>query len=121
MIDMKKISGWMRLWIVLSILFIIPTSFFGIRERNLTYSDYYISHLETCKDDIKYIKDEKEYRIRYDQCVVEVNNKTDEYMKNGNSLSTFIGVFSVLPLMLIWILGFISHQVYKWIKKGFKE
>jgi len=118
---MKKLSGWMRLWIVLSTIFLISSSLYGIKVRNDISYDYYQLTFNFCKSDIEHIKDPKEHGLQFDKCLKDSDLKTKEYMDDGNSIPMFILVFSFIPLVLIWILGFISHKLYKWIRKGFVE
>jgi hypothetical protein len=54
-----------------------------------------------------------------------INLKGDvlKHIKDGNINSPiiYIVIFSILPLILIWLLGSISNKVFRWIKKGFSD
>jgi hypothetical protein len=116
----KKLSGWMRIWIVLSILFLIGGSIYGLRDRNELYYSYYSLSLSNCKNNISSIQDKQQYSLEYNNCLKESEIKSKEFMEMGTSIPMYMFFYSVLPLIFIWILGFFLQKIYLWIKKGFE-
>ena len=117
---MKRLNGWMRIWIVLSVLFLGVGAFYGLKVGNETYYSYYTLSLSVCKERISQIKDEKQYSNEYDNCLKKSEKESKEYMEMGMTIPNYIFSYSVLPLLILWILGFISYKLYRWIRKGFE-
>ena len=111
---MKKLSGWMRIWIVLSVVFFISSYLYGVREYNQRNNEIFNLYRSSCEISNKSVN---QFRECWDYAV----EKTDESKKSTGGLLEPILVFSILPLSFFWIFGFISYRIFKWIRKGFVE
>ena len=109
-----KLSGWMRIWIVLSVLFFLSMSWYGLGQRADNLQRIYDVYYNSCE-----ISRLSNPAPSYENCSKFAWEKRQE-TDIGSSI-VWIGFTSVLPLILIWIFGFISHKIFKWIKKGFVE
>jgi hypothetical protein len=111
---LRKINGWMRIWIVLSALFFIVSLIYGIRDyniRNYQISQIYMTSCELNNPSIESKKGCEEY----------AKKKTDESKKAEGGILVQVLIFSIIPLSLIWLFGFISYRIFMWIKKGFEN
>ena len=111
--NIKKLSGWMRVWIVLSVLFFLCMSWYGLGERADENMRTYNIYLNMCQRD---------HSISNPQTITCYEYAQTQLNEDGTSSTlVYILFFSVLPLTLIWLVGFLSLKVFRWIKKGFNE
>jgi hypothetical protein len=108
---MNRLSGWMRIWIVLSVIFFFISGWYGLGKRGDESLRIYDIFYKSCS-----LSKPKPETIFVD-CSKYASEKRIEH--DIGSPLIWIFFYSILPLILLWFFGFISYKVFIWIKKGF--
>jgi hypothetical protein len=110
--DFSSKKGWLRIWSLLSVVFLIFSSIYAIKIENENYFEILSIYKSFCE------------RPGYspsviDDCLISAKKDADEYRQSAGGKLEAIIVISFVPLLIFWIFGFIFWRIYQWIKKGF--
>ena len=117
----QKLNGWMRLKIVISIIFLICSSMYGLKNRADERYKYFEPIYDNCVNSISSIVEKETYHSEHEKCWKDSLAKADDF--NGGEIRSYfeyISVYSLIPLSLIWFFGYIFFKIYLWVKKGFE-
>ena len=109
--NMMKLSGWMRIWIVLSVIFFLSMSWYGLGQRGEDTYRIYSVFYNSCERSNKISPSGQMSCYDYANSQVKASGI--------NSPLEYLLFYSFLPLFLIWVFGFILFKIFNWIKKGF--
>ena len=112
--DLGSKRGWLRIWVVLSVVFLIVSSIYAVKIENENYFNLLSIYKSFC--------DRPGYAPSViDDCIADAKKNANEYRQNSGGKLEAIIVLSVLPLIFLWIFGYIFWRIYQWIKKGFMK
>jgi hypothetical protein len=116
--DRKEYSSskkvWLRIWIVLSVVFLIFSSFYAIKQENETHYRVLVIYKSFC--------DRPGYTPEVTtDCLNSAEKDADKVRQIAGGKFEAIIFLSVVPLLLLWLFGFIFWKIYQWIKNGFKK
>ena len=121
MINWKSKTGWLRIWIVFSVLYFFSMSWYALGEkadyRDRMYNLYYNS-CNLAKDKNS---SEKSNSKPIESNCIEYAVQQSRIASDDRPTIAYIAFFAVAPLLLSWIFGYILFKVFRWIKKGFEE
>jgi hypothetical protein len=110
--DLSSKRGWLRIWIVLSVVFLIVSSIYAVKIENENYFKVLLIYKSFC--------DRPGYSPSVNaDCHSRAEKDADEYRQSAGGKLEAIIVISFVPLLIFWIFGFIFWKIYQWIKKGF--
>ena len=103
----------MRIYIVLSTIFLISTSFYGLGKRGEDIHRIYSIYFNSCETSNKISPSNQTSCYDYASSQVKESGL--------DSPLVYLGIYSFLPLFFIWVLGTIFYKVFLWIKVGFQN
>ena len=109
---MKKNSGWLRILIVLSILYLvisIPTAMLKVNDTNNFFFNIYWRECMPQSEEVNSVKSSC-----WDMAFAK--SQENKYEQWGESIL----FFSLIPLLLAWIFVFITRFTFRWIRAGFE-
>ena len=109
---MKKISGWVRIFIILSILYLIisiPSAMLKVNDTNNLFFDVYWRECMSQSKDMYSVKS-------YCWDMAFAKSQENKYEQWGETIL----FYSLIPLLLAWIFAFITRFTFRWIRTGFK-
>jgi hypothetical protein len=110
---MKRLSGMMRIYIILSALYFLVSATFAMLEVSQSQSNVYQAFRSSCKSKFDITRQQAEYR----DCVDDAHIKS-KALNTERRLGSVLA-YSILPLLLFWALGFACLKLYRWVKVGF--
>ena len=120
MINWKGKTGWLRIWIVFSIIYFFSMSWYALGERADYRERIYNLYYNSCNlaSDSNTLKNPTTKPI-VSNCIEYATQETNIEIKNRPTIA-YIAIFAIVPLILIWIMGYIILKIFNWIKKGFE-
>jgi len=109
---MKIIYGWVRIFIILSILYLIisiPTAMLKVNDINYIFFDIYWRECLSQSEEVNSVKSSC-----WDLALAK--SQENKYKQWGETIL----FYSLIPLFLAWILAFITRATFRWIRTGFK-
>lgn len=126
----KRLGGWPRLGIAVSTLWAVCVFIFSIYAYNTAQNNYdsnfvYIEkiYIETTPELMDRPEDSS---ILLAQLIEERNNRVkrgewrDSVYKKHYNYSYFFSL-TFLPIIILWLLGFLSITFTKWVLSGFSK
>ena len=104
---MPKLNMWRRLGIVLSAFWLLGGGAWTYYSRDRYAADYAQESFNLCR--------ESRFTHSLQECV-ETVNKTQKMMMAD--VWPRIGIFTVVPIILGWILAFVGLWVARWVLAG---
>jgi hypothetical protein len=112
---MKRLNGWQRIGIVASILWAISTAVY----LNLWYWEHAYESAARLAKSCENIA--PEYRAQEDKDCWHSYPKNIALYMNGLGFWHDYMPFSLMPILLGWIIAYVVIAVVKWIKRGFAK
>jgi hypothetical protein len=110
---MKRLSGMMRIYISISAIYILVSATFAMYSVSQSQSNTYQIFKHSCRSEFSISTQQTEYR----ECVDDAYTKS-KALGTTRRVGSLLA-YSVLPLMIFWIFGFISLRLYRWVRAGF--
>jgi len=111
---MNKLNGWVRIGIVLSVLWVLGAGIYTNKQVTEIAVDSSSLVYRLCTSSPP---SDAEQTGFFKYCEL----KRDEiYQDAVHYRMRDVAIFSLGPLPIFWLIGFICVMTYRWIKKGFK-
>jgi hypothetical protein len=111
---MKNKTGWLRLFIVISILYFLISALYGMATISRNATEYAQALEINCLNELI---DKRDLFARRD-CEDSAKNQSKKDI--GQQRIEMFLVMSIMPLALAWILGFITLWTFRWVMAGFE-
>jgi hypothetical protein len=131
---MKRMNGWNRLFIVTAVCWALVAAFLAMKAAN----DPVDRAMDTCGTAAyrNYGASNSLIRLDMDQYHVEVQKCVDAFMRDFISFQKFFSALVgtgdralfqmawgliLIPLCLLWVVGWALGKTVKWIAAGFRQ
>jgi hypothetical protein len=111
---MKKLNGWQRIGVVLSILWILGAA---IHERNGQVdfaSKINYQNIALCFQDMTKSETAKK------ECLELADSNFRELLSLDSGSLWNIAAISLIPVLLGWLFAWLAIVVYRWVLAGFR-
>jgi hypothetical protein len=106
---MKKLNGWQRIGVILSILWILGAA---MHERN--------GQIELATMMAQSDREACSKSLAIAECSKSLDDKFTEHLAlNSNRLEN-IAAASLIPALLGWLFAWLAVVVYRWVRVGFQ-
>jgi hypothetical protein len=112
-------SGWQRIGVVISLLWIVVFGIWVLREHNNSIGRAYSQCLER---EMKYFP-ERPFDQAGEKCAyvfVDFIQPSDILNVSGHKIVPFFWLIVLLPVAVFWILGGATLWIIRWVRRGFK-
>jgi hypothetical protein len=112
-------SGWQRIGVVISLLWIVVFPIEVLREHNNSISDLYGQCFQR---QMKYFP-ERPLDQAHEECAgifVDFIRPSDLLNVSGHKVVPFFWLIVLLPVAVFWILGGATLWIIRWVRRGFK-
>lgn len=110
--DPSALSGWMRIGVVLSMLFFLFSSWYGLGVWADDVDRLDSMYRTTCN------RKHKNDVVEWSKCQ---DFARDEAIRVIRPRSVYVLGYAIFPLVSFWIFAFISGKIARWIAVGFRK
>ena len=107
---MKKLNGWQRIGVILSILWVLGAA---MHERN--------GQVDSAVQMAQWDREDCNKSLVIVECVKSLDDKFHGYLSlNSNRLLNIVAI-ALMPVLLCWLFAWLAIVVYRWIRVGFQR
>lgn len=106
---MRKLNGWQRIGVILSILWVLGAA---IHERN--------GQVELAQLKAQLDRNVCNYSSAIAECSKSLDSKYKEHLALNSNRIVNIAAVSLVPVLLGWLFAWLAIVVSRWVRVGFQ-